>query len=56
MRRLLLCLSLAALPAFGGAPVSRPSPITLYADFQQDPPRPISNPWWATPGRTVGLI
>ncbi len=38
MRRLLFCLSLAALPAIGDSLASRTAPITLYADFQQDPP------------------
>lgn len=38
MRLLLLGLSLAALPAFAASRVIRVAPITLYTDFQQDPP------------------
>ena len=40
MKRLLLCLLPAALPAFGGHQVTSLAPIVLYAQFQQEPPPP----------------
>ncbi len=38
MKSFLLGVALAVLPAFAASRVHRGSPITLYADFQQDPP------------------
>ena len=38
MITLILCLALAALPAFGGGQPARIVRITLYTDFQETPP------------------
>ena len=36
-----VCLALGVLPAFGGGRVARVAPVTLYTQFQQDPPAPV---------------
>jgi hypothetical protein len=41
MKSLLLCLALAALPAFGGQRAASLAPIALYTQFQQDPPQAV---------------
>lgn len=37
----MVCLALGALPAFGGGRVARVAPVTLYTQFQQEPPAPV---------------
>jgi hypothetical protein len=37
----MLCLALGVLPAFGGGRVAHVAPVTLYTQFQQDPPAPV---------------
>lgn len=34
----MICLALGVLPALGGGRVARVAPVTLYTQFQQDPP------------------
>src|SRR5258708_31763775 len=34
----MLCLALGALPAFGGGRDARVAPVTLYTQFQHEPP------------------
>lgn len=34
-------LALGVLPAFGGGRVARVAPVTLYTQFQQEPPAPV---------------
>jgi hypothetical protein len=37
----MVCLALGVLPAFGSGGVARVAPVTLYTQFQQDPPAPV---------------
>jgi|ERR1035437_1212537 hypothetical protein len=41
MLPLLLCLALAALPAFGEQPGATLAPIAIYTQFQQEPPAAV---------------
>jgi hypothetical protein len=36
-----ICLALGVLPAVGGGRVAHVAPVTLYTQFQQDPPAPV---------------
>lgn len=37
----MVCLALGVLPAFGGGRAARVAPVTLYTQFQQEPPAPV---------------
>jgi len=41
LKGLIICLTLGVLPAIGGGRAHRVAPVTLYTQFQQDPPAPV---------------
>ena len=41
LKGLILCLAAGVLPAFGGGRLPAVAPVTLYTQFQQDPPGPV---------------
>jgi hypothetical protein len=43
MRLFLFCLALAGVPASGQTGVADTTPITLYADFQSEPPKAVAD-------------
>jgi hypothetical protein len=40
----MICLTLGAMPAIGGGGVAQVAPVTLYTQFQQNPPAPMVQP------------
>jgi hypothetical protein len=41
LKSLMICLTLGVMPAIGGGGVAHVAPVTLYTQFQQDPPAPM---------------